>query len=103
MKPRTRALWSGRIIGPMLVAGSHGSPTTIWSKAEAPASRNSSYFASWTSSRASAAQPWPPLRDQRRCISTAIFCDVDVGHHEAGRLAAELEGDPYEVLRRPAP
>ncbi len=38
----TRAWWSGRIIGPMLVAGSHGSPTIIWSKAVAPASRNSS-------------------------------------------------------------
>ena len=74
MKPSTRALWSGRIIGPMFVARSHGSPTAIWSNADAPASRNSSYFDWWTSSRASAAQPWPPLRAHRRCISTAIFC-----------------------------
>ena len=36
MKPSTRSRWSGRIIGPMLVAGSHGSPTTIWSNADAP-------------------------------------------------------------------
>ena len=81
----------------MLVARSHGSPTTIWSKADAPASTNSSNRLSWTSKRANAAQPWPALRDQRRCISTATLATSTSGMTMLGDLPPSSSVTPARL------
>ena len=99
----TVSRWPAEISGPISVASSSGSPTRIASTASSSASMNASSAERSTRIRERAQQSWPALPNTAPGAAAAAACEVGVGEHDVGRLAAQLERHALDRLapRRP--